>query len=130
MNLPVLRKDFIINEIQLYETAEAGADALLLIAAIFSDEQLSRFRRITEEELGMDALVEVHSSEEMRRAQQSGATLIGVNNRNLETFEVSLDVSMNLAREAPERANSSAQSGLSSGEDITESYMSTDTKAF
>ena len=118
VNLPVLRKDFIINEIQLYETVEAGADALLLIAAILSDEQLSRFRRITEEELRMDALVEVHSSEEMRRAQQSGATLIGVNNRNLETFEVSLDVSMNLAREAPERATLISESGLSSGEDI------------
>ena len=118
VNLPVLRKDFIINEFQLYETAEAGADALLLIAAILSDEQLSRFRRITEEELGMDALVEVHSSEELRRAQQSGATLIGVNNRNLETFEVSLDVSMNLAREAQERAILISESGLSSGEDI------------
>jgi indole-3-glycerol phosphate synthase/phosphoribosylanthranilate isomerase/anthranilate synthase/indole-3-glycerol phosphate synthase/phosphoribosylanthranilate isomerase len=118
VNLPVLRKDFIIDEFQLYETAEAGADALLLIAAILSDEQLSRFRRITEEELQMDALVEVHSSEEMRRAQKAGATLIGVNNRNLETFEVFLDVSMNLAREAPEKAILISESGLSSGEDL------------
>src|SRR5678815_5398647 len=77
VNLPVLRKDFIIDEFQLYESAEAGADALLLIAAILSDEQLSSFRRIAEKELGMDVLVEVHSSEEMQRAKQSGATLIG-----------------------------------------------------
>ena len=118
VNLPVLRKDFIIDEFHLYETADAGADALLLIAAILSDEQLSRFRRITEEELGMDALVEVHSSEEMLRAKQSGATLIGVNNRNLETFEVSLDVSKALAGEAPEGAILVSESGLSSGEDL------------
>ena len=118
VNLPVLRKDFIIDEFQLYETAEAGADALLLIAAILSDEQLSRFRRTTEEELGMDALVEVHSSEEMRRAQLSGATLIGVNNRNLGTFEVSLDTSMNLARECPEGAILISESGLSASEDL------------
>ena len=118
VNIPVLRKDFIIDESQLYETAEADADALLLIAAILSDEQLSHFRRITEDELGMDALVEVHSSEEMRRAQKAGATLIGVNNRNLETFEVSLDVSMNLAREVPEGAILISESGLSSGEDL------------
>jgi indole-3-glycerol phosphate synthase/phosphoribosylanthranilate isomerase len=118
VNVPVLRKDFIIDEFQIYETAEAGADALLLIATILSDDQLCRFRRITEEELGMDALVEVHSSEELRRAQQSGATLIGVNNRNLGTFEVSLDVSMKLAREAPEGAILVSESGLSSGHDL------------
>jgi indole-3-glycerol phosphate synthase/phosphoribosylanthranilate isomerase/anthranilate synthase/indole-3-glycerol phosphate synthase/phosphoribosylanthranilate isomerase len=118
VNLPVLRKDFIIDEFQLYESAEAGADALLLIAAILSDEQLSSFRRIAEKELGMDVLVEVHSSEEMQRAKQSGATLIGVNNRNLETFEVSLDVSKDLAGEAPEGAILVSESGLSSGEDL------------
>ena len=116
--LPILRKDFIIDEFQIYETAEAGADALLLIAAILSDEQLSAYRRITEDELCMDALVEVHSADEMRRATRCGATLIGVNNRNLSTFEVSLNVSLGLAREAPEDAILISESGLNSGEDL------------
>lgn len=116
--LPILRKDFIIDEFQIYETAQAGADALLLIAAILSDEQLLLYRRITEEELGMNALVEVHSADEMRRAKRCGATLIGVNNRNLSTFEVSLDVSLGLAREAPAEAILISESGLNSGEDL------------
>ena len=116
--LPILRKDFIIDEFQLFETAEAGADALLLIAAILNDDQLSLYRRITEDELGMDALVEVHSLDEMRRAKRCGATLIGVNNRNLSTFEVSLDISLGLARETPAEAILISESGLNSGEDL------------
>lgn len=116
--LPILRKDFIIDEFQIYETAEAGADALLLIAAVLSDEQLARYRQITEDELGMDALVEVHSAGEMRRAHHCGATIIGVNNRNLSTFEVSLNVSLNLAREAPAKAILVSESGLNSGYDL------------
>ncbi|HET6668856.1 MAG TPA: indole-3-glycerol phosphate synthase TrpC [Pyrinomonadaceae bacterium] len=116
--LPILRKDFIVDEYQIYETAEAGADALLLIVAALNDEQLSSFRRITEEELGMDALVEVHTPDEMRRAQRCGATLLGINNRNLRTFEVSLDVSINLARNAPPGALLVSESGLRSAEDL------------
>lgn len=116
--LPILRKDFIVDEYQLYESAEAGADALLLIVAALDDEQLSRFRRITEEELGMDALVEVHTVDEMRRAQHCGAKLIGINNRNLRTFEVSLDVSVNLARKSPAEALLVSESGMRSGEDL------------
>lgn len=118
VSLPILRKDFIIDEYQIYETAEAGADALLLIVAALNDDQLARFRRITEEELGMDALVEVHTVEEMRRAERCGATLIGVNNRNLRTFEVSLNVSINLAREPPPEAVLVSESGLRSGDDL------------
>lgn len=116
--LPILRKDFIIDEFQIYETAAAGADALLLIVAILSDEQLLLYRRITEDELGMDALVEVHSVDEMHRANRCGATVIGVNNRNLSTFEVSLNVSLGLAREAPAEAILISESGLTSGEDL------------
>ena len=116
--LPILRKDFLVDEYQIYETAVAGADALLLIVAALNDEQLSRFRHITEEKLGMDALVEVHTVDEMRRAQRCGATLIGVNNRSLQTFEVSLDVSVNLAREAPADVLLVSESGLSSGNDL------------
>lgn len=118
VSLPILRKDFIIDEYQIYETAGAGADALLLIVAALNDEQLSRFRRITEEELAMDALVEIHTVNEMRRAEHCGATLIGVNNRNLRSFEVSLTVSVNLAREASPDALLISESGLRSGDDL------------
>lgn len=118
VSLPILRKDFIIDEYQIYETAEAGADALLLIVAALDNEQLSRFRHITEEELDMDALVEVHTVDEMRRAERCGATFIGVNNRDLRTFEVSLNVSTNLAREASADTLLVSESGLRSGDDL------------
>src|SRR6185369_2779437 len=81
--LPLLRKDFIFDEYQIYESAAAGADALLLIVAALDDETLAGLRMITEDELGMDALVEVHDEGEFDRAIMCGATLIGVNNRNL-----------------------------------------------
>jgi indole-3-glycerol phosphate synthase/phosphoribosylanthranilate isomerase len=116
--LPILRKDFIVDEYQIYETAETGADALLLIVAALDDEQLSRFRRITEDELGMDALVEVHTVDEMRRAERCGATLIGVNNRDLRTFEVSLNISINLVHEASADALLVSESGLRSSDDL------------
>jgi indole-3-glycerol phosphate synthase/phosphoribosylanthranilate isomerase len=117
-SIPILCKDFIFDEHQIYEIAEAGADALLLIVAALNDERLSELRRIAEDELGMDALVEVHTSEEMRRAQRSGARLIGVNNRNLLTFEVSLDVSVELAREARGDTLLVSESGLNSSDDL------------
>lgn len=116
--LPVLCKDFIFDEHQIYEIAEAGADALLLIVAALEDERLSALRRVAEDELGMDALVEVHTKEEMRRALCSGARLIGVNNRNLHTFEVSIDVSVELADEATGKAFLVSESGLNSSDDL------------
>jgi indole-3-glycerol phosphate synthase / phosphoribosylanthranilate isomerase len=116
--LPILRKDFIVDEYQIYETAAAGADALLLIVAALSDDQLSQFRRIGEEELCLDALVEVHTDEEMVRAKGAGATLIGVNNRNLTTFEVSLQTSINLAPEATADTFLISESGLRSHDDL------------
>src|SRR5258708_23936526 len=85
ISLPILRKDFIFEEYQVYESAAAGADALLLIVAALDDGTLDRLRQLTEDELGMDALVEVHTREEIDRARNSGARLIGVNNRNLGT---------------------------------------------
>jgi indole-3-glycerol phosphate synthase/phosphoribosylanthranilate isomerase len=111
-SLPVLRKDFIFDEYQVYESARAGADALLLIVAALDDEKLSRLRAITEDELGMDALVEVHSKEELDRAVKCGARLIGVNNRNLRTFEVSTETSLLLAHVAPREATLVSESGL------------------
>lgn len=118
VNVPVLRKDFIFDEYQLHEAAAAGADALLLIVAALDDETLARLRRITEDELGMDALVEVHTSEEMKRATASGATLVGVNNRDLRTFNVSLDTSVELINAAPPAALCISESGLRTPADL------------
>jgi indole-3-glycerol phosphate synthase len=118
VSLPILRKDFIFDEYQLYEAAAAGADALLLIVAALDDRRLAELRRVTEEELEMDALVEVHTGEELRRALDCGAGLIGVNNRNLRTFEVSLDVSFEMARQAPHGAVLVSESGLGSPDDL------------
>ncbi|HET7288404.1 MAG TPA: indole-3-glycerol phosphate synthase TrpC, partial [Pyrinomonadaceae bacterium] len=84
--LPLLRKDFIVDEIQIYEAAAAGADAVLLIVAALDDGALSKLRATAENELGLDALVEVHGSEELHRAISIGARIIGVNNRDLRTF--------------------------------------------
>lgn len=116
--LPILRKDFILDEYQIYETAAAGADALLLIVAALNDDELVRLRRLTEDELGLDALVEVHTEDEMERAQRAGATLIGVNNRNLQTFKVSLEVSERLARQAAPETILVSESGLNTSADL------------
>ena len=115
--LPLLRKDFIVEEYQVYEAAAVGADALLLITAALDDETLRRLRRLTEEELGMDALVEVHTAEEMRRAASAEATIIGVNNRDLRSFRVSLEVSVELAPRAP-AALLVSESGINEHADI------------
>lgn len=116
--LPVLRKDFVFDPYQLYEAAAAGSDAILLIVAALNDQQLDSLRRLAEDELGMDALVEVHDEEEMDRAASCGAKLIGVNNRNLRTFEVTLETSEKLARIAPKEALLVSESGLSQSADL------------
>jgi indole-3-glycerol phosphate synthase len=115
--LPLLRKDFIFDKYQVYEAAAAGADALLLIVAALSEDQLTSLG-LTAEELGLDALVEVHSSDEMKRAVAAGARLIGVNNRDLRTFTVSLDTSMQLAGEAPGDVVLISESGLNTRADL------------
>ena len=117
-SLPLLRKDFIFDEWQLYETAAARADALLLIVAALDDVTLTRLRRITEEELGMDALVEVHTEDELRRASGCGAKVIGVNNRNLHNFEVAIETSVELIRHAPPDALLVSESGLRAHADL------------
>jgi indole-3-glycerol phosphate synthase len=121
--LPVLRKDFIIHPVQLFEAAEAGADAILLIAAALDDETLGKLRSIAEEALGLDALVEVHTNEEMERAANCRARLIGINNRDLTTFEVSLSTSEALVRCAPENALLISESGLSTGGELSRLRM-------
>lgn len=117
-DLPVLRKDFIIDPLQIYEAAVAGADAILLIAAALDDFALSELRRVAEEELGLDALVEVHTSGELRRAVKAGAKMIGVNNRDLRTFQVSLKTSERLVAEAPRDRIMISESGLHSAESL------------
>jgi len=117
--LPVLRKDFIIHPVQLFEAAEAGADAVLLIAAALEDETLGELLSIAEEELGLDAVVEVHTKEEIERATNCGAQLIGINNRDLTTFEVSLSTSEALIRYAPENALLISESGLRTGDELS-----------
>lgn len=118
VTLPVLRKDFIFDEYQVYEAAAAGADALLLIVAALADRELASLRRLAEDELGMDALVEVHNEAELDRAARCGATLVGVNNRDLRTFAVSFETSLRLARLAPPGMLLVSESGLSEASDL------------
>ena len=116
VSIPILRKDFVVDEWQVHESAAVGADALLLIVAALDDETLGRLLTLTEEKLGMDALVEVHTREEMERAVAQGAKLIGVNNRDLRTFDVSTETSLQLARFAPAGTVLVSESGLTPAE--------------
>jgi indole-3-glycerol phosphate synthase len=117
-NLPLLRKDFIIDPIQIFESATVGADAVLLIAAALDDVWLPRLRALAEDELGLDALVEAHTSGELRRALNAGARIIGVNNRDLRTFRVSLSTSERLIAEAPRNRILISESGLQSADSL------------
>jgi indole-3-glycerol phosphate synthase len=110
--LPLLRKDFITDEIQIYEAAAFGADAVLLIAAGLDDAALAKLCATAEDELGLDALIEVHTSEELGRAVAAGAKIIGINNRDLGTFQTSLDTSERLIAEAPRDQIMISESGL------------------
>jgi len=115
--LPVLRKDFLFDSYQLYEARAAGADAFLLIAAILTGGELRSLITLGQQ-LGMAALVEVHTAEELERALAAGANVIGVNNRNLKTFEVSLETSLRLIEALPEDCVAVSESGLSRREDL------------
>jgi indole-3-glycerol phosphate synthase len=117
-DLPLLRKDFIIDPIQIFEAAIARADAVLLIVAALDDHLLTELRALAEEELGLDALIEVHTSEELRRALNAGARIIGVNNRDLRTFRVSLDTSERLITETPRDKIMISESGLQSADSL------------
>jgi indole-3-glycerol phosphate synthase len=116
--LPLLRKDFIIDPMQVFEAAIAGADAVLLIAAALDEMSLAELRTLAENELGLDALVEVHNSEELNRALNARAKIIGVNNRDLRTFQVSLNTSERLIAEAPRGKIMVSESGLQSAESL------------
>lgn len=120
VGIPLLRKDFIFDEYQIYEAAEAGADVILLIAAMLNDKNLATLHILAEEILGLDALIEVHTLEELERVKELKAKIIGINNRDLHTFKVSLDVSRELVKHAPENALIITESGISTKEEILE----------
>lgn len=115
--LPVLRKDFIIDLWQVYQSRCLGADAILLIVSILTDEQLRKFQ-IVAEILGMQCLVEVHDKEELERALESGAKIIGINNRNLKTFEVDLKTTEKLMNYIPHDRVVVSESGIKSLDDM------------
>lgn len=115
--LPVLRKDFTIDRLQIFEAAAHGADAILLIAAILNVAELTAFRELASS-LSLAALVEVHNEEELEKAIDSGAEIIGVNNRNLDTFHVTLETSLRLAERIPEHAIRVSESGIFTSADI------------
>ncbi len=115
--LPVLRKDFTISDFHVVEAAAHGADAILLIAAILDVKDLRRFRELAAS-FQMAAIVEVHDAEEMESAVTSGAEIIGINNRDLNTFEVNLSNSENLSRQIPAGVIRIAESGIHSAEDV------------
>jgi indole-3-glycerol phosphate synthase len=117
VSLPVLRKDFMMDRVQVFEAAAHGADAILLIAAILDVGELRRLREVAAE-LGMAALVEVHDAEEIAKAIDSGAEIIGVNNRDLDTFEVSLDTSLRLSYLLPSNVVRVCESGIHTPADI------------
>lgn len=117
VKLPLLRKDFVLDEYEVYRSRLMGADAVLLIAALLSDEQL-RSLVLAGREAGIDTLVEVHDEKEVARALGCGARLIGVNNRDLRTFEVDLEISRRLAGLLPAGVTAVSESGLKGREDL------------
>ena len=116
-SLPCLRKDFIVDEYQIVEARAHRADAILLIAAALSDAELARFNEAAHD-YGLDVLCEVHTAEELERVADLGCDAYGVNNRNLSTFEVSLETSLRLADRLPADAVRVAESGIHTSEDI------------
>ena len=117
VQIPVLRKDFIVDPWQVWETRAAGADAFLLIAAILSDETLRELLELGRS-LGMEPLVEVHTREEVARAIAVGARIIGVNNRDLRNFNVRVETSLELVEAIPEDCIAVSESGLRTHDDL------------
>lgn len=117
VELPVLRKDFILEDYQVYESVAAGADALLLIVAALTDEDLRQLIELSGR-LRVAALVEVHTEAELDRALAAGAKMIGVNNRNLKTLDVNLETSFRLRQKIPAACTAVSESGIKTREDL------------
>lgn len=115
--LPVLRKDFIIDPLQVYESRAMGADAILLIVAALGDAVMAELAELATE-LGMDVLVEVHDGAELERARAIRPALLGINNRNLRTFETRLQVTLDLLERVPEGTLVVTESGIHTAEDV------------
>lgn len=115
--LPVLRKDFIIDEYQIYESVVAGADAILLIADILSQAEMKKFYKLAVS-LGLDVLLEVHNEEDVEKALSTGGDIIGINNRDLSVFKVDLSVTQKLIRMIPANKIKVSESGIKTHEDI------------
>lgn len=115
--LPVLRKDFILEEYQIYEAKLIGADAVLLICSLLDEVALNNYLKLCSQ-LGLSALVEAHTGEEILMAIRAGAGIIGVNNRNLKTFDVDIQTSISLRKQVPEDILFVAESGIHTQEDI------------
>ena len=116
-SLPILRKDFIVDEYQIYESKLIGADCILLIASILNDEELKNFSK-TAERLKLDYIIEVHDEEELQRVQHFSNAIIGVNNRNLKTFDVDINNSVELKKIFEGENIFIAESGIKSKKDI------------
>ena len=117
ISLPILRKDFIINEVQVWEAFFYGADAILLIARILSQQQLAEYIALCRE-LGMAPLTEVHSREDLEKAVVSGAEIIGINNRDLDNFKVAVHTTFKLAPLLPRNCIGVSESGITEAEDV------------
>ena len=115
--LPILRKDFIIDTYQVYETRAVDADCLLLIVAALEDDQMAELNQLAKE-LRLDVLIEVHNEEEMDRALKLEPSLLGINNRNLHTFETSLNTTLNLLQIIPDNCHVVTESGIHTKDDI------------
>ena len=116
-NLPILRKDFIVDEYQIYESKLIGADCILLIASILNDDELKIFSEIADK-LSLDYIIEVHDKDELFRVKNFSEAIIGVNNRNLKTFEVNIENSIELRKEFQENNIFVSESGIKTQKDI------------
>lgn len=115
--LPVLRKDFVIDEYQVFEARDLGADCILLIAAALDPERIASFSELAGQ-LGLDALVEVHNARELDSAMRTAPALLGINNRDLRTFDTSLETTLSLLAGVPEGTTVVTESGIRTREDV------------
>ncbi len=118
VNLPVLRKDFIIDEYQVYESRYSGTDAILLIARILTKEQIKSFMHLARR-IGMDSIVEIHDENDLEKALLANAKIIGINNRDLDTFTVDIDNTFKLVSRMPKEILKISESGIKTSDDVS-----------
>ncbi len=116
VNIPVLRKEFIVNEYQIYQTKAIGADLILLIAEVLTQKEIKQFAR-TAKKIGLEVLLELHSKDQLDKICEE-VDIVGINNRDLKTFQVDLDQSIRISKKIPDQFVKIAESGISSTEDL------------